>query len=160
MRSGGDVDIRAQAQADMIQIAVSINGGLVGETGAAGIIAANNVTEARIGRRANIFARDSIIVQATDDTEMDGIVITGGGGAVGVSGSVGTYIVESRTSAIIDENATITALADGDGITASAVRSITPQPRPVRKIHVIRKAGQNSAISSWWMPFDRALFAG
>ncbi|MDC1135924.1 hypothetical protein OAT45_04360 [Alphaproteobacteria bacterium] len=131
IRSGGDVDVRAQAQADMIQIAVSINGGVVGVTGAAGVIAANNVTEARIGRRANIYAQDSLNVQATDDTEMDGIVITGAGGVVGVSGSVGTYVVESRTSAIIDEDATITALADGDGITAlsGAVDNSTTQTR-------------------------------
>ena len=131
VRSGGDVDVRAQAQADMIQIAVSINGGLVGVTGAAGVIAANNVTEARIGRRANVFARDSLNVQATDDTEMDGIVITGAGGAVGVSGSVGTYVVESRTSAIIDEDATVTALADGNGITAlsGAVDNTSTQTR-------------------------------
>ena len=74
--------------------------------------------QARIGRRANVFARDSINVQATDDTEMDGIVITGAGGAVGVSGSVGVYVVESQTNAIIDDDAVITALADGDGISA------------------------------------------
>ena len=131
VRSGGDVDVSAKAQADMIQIAVSINGGLVGVTGAAGVIAANNVTEARIGRRANVFARDSINVQATDDTEMDGIVITGAGGAVGVSGSVGTYVVESRTAAIIDADATVTALADGNGITAlsGAVDNTSTQTR-------------------------------
>ena len=93
---------------------------LSGVTGAAGVIAANNVTEARIGLRSNLFANDSIRVQATDDTEIDGIVITGAGGAVGVSGSVGTYIVKSRTSAIIDENAVIAARANGDGITALA----------------------------------------
>ncbi len=118
VRSGGDVDVRAQAQADMIQIAASINGGFVGVTGAAGVAVANNVTEARIGRRANIFARDSINVQATDDTEIDGIVITGAGGAVGVSGSIGTYVIQSRTTAVIDEDAAVTALADGNGLTA------------------------------------------
>ena len=131
MRSGGDVDVRAEARADMIQIAVSINGGLVGVTGAAGVIAANNLTQARIGRRANVFARDSINVQATDDTEMDGIVITGAGGAVGVSGSVGVYVVESQTNAIIDDDAVITALADGDGISAlsGTVDNSTTQTR-------------------------------
>ena len=131
VRSGGDVDVRAEARADMIQIAVSINGGLVGVTGAAGVIAANNLTQARIGRRANVFARDSINVQATDDTEMDGIVITGAGGAVGVSGSVGVYVVESQTNAIIDDDAVITALADGDGISAlsGTVDNSTTQTR-------------------------------
>ena len=47
----------------MIQIAMSINGGVVGVTGAAGIAVANNVTQARIDRDAVVFAEDAIRVQ-------------------------------------------------------------------------------------------------
>ena len=115
VRSGGDVSVDANAKADLLQIALSINGGLVGVTGAAGVTVASNTTSASIGNRAVVFAEDSIRVQATDDTEVDAIVITGSGGAVGVSGSVGVYTIKSSTSATIGDNATITALAEDAG---------------------------------------------
>ena len=120
VRSGGDVTVDANASADLLQIALSINGGLVGVTGAAGVTVANNNTSASIGDRAVVFAEDSMRVQATDDTEIDAIVITGAGGVVGVSGSVGVYVVKSSTAATIGDNATITALAEaaGDGLSA------------------------------------------
>ncbi len=118
VRSGGDVSVDAVAQADLIQVALSINGGVVGVTGAAGTAVANNVTQARIGRNATVYAGDSMRVQATDDTEIDAVVITGAGGVVGVSGSVGTYVARSTTEARIEDGATLNAMATGDGIDA------------------------------------------
>ncbi|EHI49802.1 hemolysin-type calcium-binding region [SAR116 cluster alpha proteobacterium HIMB100] len=118
VRSGGDVSVDAVAQADLIQVALSINGGVVGVTGAAGTAVANNLTQARIGRDATVYAGDSMRVQATDDTEIDAVVITGAGGVVGVSGSVGTYVAKSTTEAKIEDGAIINALASGDGISA------------------------------------------
>ncbi|MGC6476026.1 MAG: leukotoxin LktA family filamentous adhesin, partial [Parvibaculales bacterium] len=118
--SGGDVSVDARSQEDLLQIAMSINGGLVGVTGAAGVVVVSNLTEAEIEAGAIVTADDSIRVQATDDSEIDAIIITGAGGAVGVGGSVGTYVLENITRAQIEQNAQVTALAEaaGDGIAA------------------------------------------
>ena len=117
--AGGNVSVDADAQADIIQVALSINGGLVGVTGAAGIVVAKNETKALIGRDALIYARDSVRLEARDDTEIDAIVVAGAGGAVGVSGAFGTYIFKSVTEAAIGDNASITALATGAGLDAA-----------------------------------------
>ena len=82
--SGGDITVDADAQTDIIQVALSINGGLVGVTGAAGIVVAGE-TKATIGQNTVIYASDSIRLEAKDDTEIDAIVLAGAGGAVGVS---------------------------------------------------------------------------
>ncbi len=89
-------------------------------TGAAGVVVVSNLTEAEIEDGAVVTADDSIRVQATDDSEIDAIIITGAGGAVGVGGSVGTYVLENITRAQIEQNAQVTALAEtaGDGIAA------------------------------------------
>ena len=117
--SGGDITVDADAQTDIIQVALSINGGLVGVTGAAGIVVAKNETKATIGQNTVIYASDSIRLEAKDDTEIDAIVLAGAGGAVGVSGAFGTYIFKSETEAAIDNNSTITALATGAGLQAA-----------------------------------------
>ena len=117
--SGGDVTVDADAETDIIQVALSINGGLVGVTGSAGVIVAKNNTSASIGDNAVIYARDSIRLESKDDIEVDGIVVAGSGGAVGVSGAFGVYIMKSVNRAEIGDNATITALAQGSGLTAA-----------------------------------------
>ena len=117
--SGGDITVDADAETDIIQVALSINGGLVGVTGAAGVIVAKNNTSASIGDNAVIFARDSIRLESKDDIEADGIVVAGSGGAVGVSGAFGIYVMKSVNRAEIGDNATITALATGSGLTAA-----------------------------------------
>ena len=116
--SGGDVTVDADAETDIIQVALSINGGLVGVTGSAGVIVAKNNTSAKIGNNAVVYANDSIRLESRDDIEVDGIVVAGSGGAVGVSGAFGIYIVKSTNRAEIGDNVTITALANGDGLTA------------------------------------------
>ncbi|MGC6439628.1 MAG: leukotoxin LktA family filamentous adhesin [Candidatus Puniceispirillaceae bacterium] len=117
--SGGDIKVDAKAETDIIQVALSINGGLVGVTGSAGIIVAKNDTRARIGDEAVIYARDSVRLESIDDIEVDGIVIAGAGGAVGVSGAFGIYVLKSVNKAEIGEDATITALAQGAGLDAA-----------------------------------------
>ena len=117
--SGGDITVDADAEADIIQVALSINGGLVGVTGSAGVVVAKNKTLATIGQDTVIFANDSIRLEAKDDTEIDAIVLAGAGGAVGVSGAFGTYIFKSQTEAAIDNNSVITALASGSGLQAA-----------------------------------------
>ena len=117
--AGGNVSVDADAQADIIQVALSINGGLVGVTGAAGVVIAKNDTRALIGRDALIYARDSVRLEARDDTEIDAIVVAGAGGAVGVSGAFGTYVFKSITEAAINDNASVTALATGAGLDAA-----------------------------------------
>ena len=117
--SQGDITVDADAETDIIQVSLSINGGLVGVTGAAGVIVAKNDTSASIHNNATIFARDSIRLESRDDIEADGIVVAGSGGAVGVSGAFGIYIMKSVNRAQIGDNATITALAQGDGLTAA-----------------------------------------
>ena len=99
--SGGDITVDADAETDIIQVALSINGGLVGVTGAAGVIVAKNNTSASIGDNAVIFARDSIRLESKDDIEADGIVVAGSGGAVGVSGAFGIYVMKSVNRAEI-----------------------------------------------------------
>ncbi|MGC6517441.1 MAG: hypothetical protein ACON49_05385 [Candidatus Puniceispirillaceae bacterium] len=118
--SGGDIAVDADAETDIIQVALSINGGLVGVTGAAGIVVAKNRTQAQIGNNAIIHATDSIRLEAKDDTEIDAIVLAGAGGAVGVSGAFGTYIFKSKTEAIIGSDARVTALAQGSGMDAAS----------------------------------------
>ena len=117
--AGGDVSVDADAEADIIQVALSINGGLVGVTGAAGIVVAKNETKALIGSNAVVYARDSVRLEARDDTEIDAIVVAGAGGAVGVSGAFGTYIFKSVTEAAVDNDTAITALATGGGLAAA-----------------------------------------
>ena len=117
--SEGDITVDADAETDIIQVALSINGGLVGVTGSAGVVVAKNNTSASIGDNAVIFARDSIRLESKDDIEIDGIVVAGSGGAVGVSGAFGVYIVKSENRAEIGDNATITALAQGAGLDAA-----------------------------------------
>ena len=117
--AGGDIAVDADAEADIIQVALSINGGLVGVTGAAGVVVAKNETKALIGSNSVVYARDSIRLEARDDTEIDAIVVAGAGGAVGVSGAFGTYVFKSVTEAAIDNNSTITALATGAGLDAA-----------------------------------------
>mgnify|MGYP000291077933 CR=1 FL=1 len=117
--SGGDITVDADAETDIIQVALSINGGLVGVTGSAGVVVAKNETAALIGSDAVIYATDSVRLEARDDTEIDAVVIAGSGGAVGVSGAFGTYIFKSQTQAAVDDGASITALADGDGLDAA-----------------------------------------
>ena len=117
--SGGDIKVDAKAESDIIQVALSINGGLVGVTGSAGVIVAKNDTRAQIGNNALIYARDSVRLQSVDDVEVDGIVIAGAGGAVGVSGAFGVYVLKSVNKAEVGENTTITALAQGSGLDAA-----------------------------------------
>ena len=117
--SEGDVTVDADAETDIIQVALSINGGLVGVTGSAGVVVAKNNTSASIGDNAVIFARDSIRLESKDDIEIDGIVVAGSGGAVGVSGAFGVYVMKSVNRAEIGDNATITALAQGAGLDAA-----------------------------------------
>ena len=118
--AGGDISVDAEAEADIIQVALSINGGLVGVTGAAGIVVAKNRTQALIGDDALIYARDSVRLEAKDDTEIDAVVVAGAGGAVGVSGAFGTYVFKSTTEAAIGDNVSVTALATGGGIIAAS----------------------------------------
>ena len=137
--SGGDIAIDARSQEDLLQIAMSINGGFVGVTGTAGVVVASNTTEASVEDGATVAADDSMRIQATDDTEIDAILITGAGGAVGVGGAVGTYVMENVTRAQIGDNAVVTALAEaaGDGINALTGvidnSSTTTQTRTVRQ---------------------------
>ena len=118
--SGGDITVDADAEADIIQVALSINGGLVGVTGAAGVVIAKNKTQAQIGNNAVIYANDSIRLEAKDDTEIDAIVLAGAGGAVGVSGAFGTYVFKSTTEATIGNDSDITANAQGGGMTVAS----------------------------------------
>ena len=118
--SGGDISVDADAEADIIQVALSINGGLVGVTGAAGVVVAKNKTQAQIGNNAFVYANDSIRLEAKDDTEIDAIVLAGAGGAVGVSGAFGTYIFKSLTEATIGEDSDITANAQGSGMAVAS----------------------------------------
>ena len=83
------------------------------------MIVAKNNTSASIGDNAVIFARDSIRLESKDDIEADGIVVAGSGGAVGVSGAFGIYVMKSVNRAEIGDNATITALFSGFGLTAA-----------------------------------------
>ncbi|MGC6512260.1 MAG: leukotoxin LktA family filamentous adhesin [Parvibaculales bacterium] len=137
--SGGDIAIDARSQEDLLQIAMSINGGFVGVTGTAGVVVASNTTEAVIEDGATVAADDSMRIQATDDTEIDAILITGAGGAVGVGGAIGTYVMENVTRAKIGDNAVVTALAEaaGDGIDALTGvidnSNLTTQTRTVRQ---------------------------
>ena len=118
--SGGDISVDADAETDIIQVALSINGGLVGVTGAAGVVVAKNKTQATIGDNVFAYATDSMRLEAKDDTEIDAIVLAGAGGAVGVSGAFGTYVFKSTTEAKIGDDATIMALASGSGMDAAS----------------------------------------
>ena len=73
----GDISVDAEAQADLLQLALSVNGGIVGVTGAAGIGVVNNRTKASVNDNAVIFARDSMRVHASDDTEIDAVAVAG-----------------------------------------------------------------------------------
>ncbi len=118
VNSQGDVSVDAIAKADLLQLALSVNGGIVGVTGAAGIGVVKNQTRASVNDNSLIFARDSMRIHASDDTEIDAVAIAGAAGAVaGASGSVGVYVIKSTTESLIGENADITALGSGDGIT-------------------------------------------
>ena len=110
--------VDADAETDIIQVALSINGGLV-VTGSAGVIVAKNNTSASIGDNAVVYARDSIRLESKDDIEVEGIVVAGSGGAVGVSGAFGVYFMKSVNRAEIGDNSTITALAQGSCLTAA-----------------------------------------
>ena len=86
---------------------------------------------------AVIFARDSMRVHASDDTEIDAVAVAGAvGGVAGASGSVGVYVVKSTTESLIGENADITALGAGDGIAAYTGSVDNSTTRTVTKTRV------------------------
>ena len=123
-----------------------MNGGIVGVTGAAGIGVVNNRTKASVNDNAVIFARDSMRVHASDDTEIDAVAVAGAvGGVAGASGSVGVYVVKSTTESLIGENGISPPL-----VRVTVLRLIqavliipphAPSPRPV-----LNRTAQKSRI--------------
>ena len=125
--SGGDITIDAESEADIIQIALSINGGLVGVTGAAGIIVGKSETSAKIGSDSVLLGGDSIRLQSHEDIEVHSIVVAGAGGVVGGSGGFGVYNLKGASRAVVGEGVSIDALGLGDGlqVLSGEVDSIT-----------------------------------
>ena len=125
--SGGDITIDAESEADIIQIALSVNGGLVGVTGAAGIIIGKSETTAQIGSDSVLVGGDSIRLQSHEDIEIHSIVVAGAGGVVGGSGGFGVYNLKGASRSVVGEGASIDALGLGDGlqVLSGEVDSIT-----------------------------------
>ncbi len=109
-----DIAVKAYAKEEVISIAAAL--GASGEVGVAGAVGANvitNETEAFIGSKAVVIAKNNLAISAQDDTSV--VSIAGGAGigigTAGVGGSVSTGIINKDTAAYIGSAAIVDAEA-------------------------------------------------
>ena len=123
--AGGNVSVDAGSKEYLLNVAFSINGGVVGVTGVSANTIFGNTTEAYIANDAHIDTAGSVRVQALDDAQNWGVSVAGAGGAVGVSGDVSTNIMGNTTSAWVGQGAKIIALGNSTVAVADGTFSTT-----------------------------------
>ena len=116
-------DIIVQSLATVQIISISAAGGGAGTVAVSGVAAVYVLvvnTHAYItGSSSVIMANDSILILAVDD--MFALVIVGtanGAGVVAVGGDVQVSSIVKHVTSYVDDNVTIDALSNGDGLTA------------------------------------------
>jgi len=113
VRAAKDVVVQAVAEQDLLEIAAGLAGaGVVGVAGSINVIVLDSTTHAIIGD-ATVNTGGSVVVSATDNTDID--VVAGavgvGFGVLGVGASVNVVDIDKDTLAEIQTGATVTALA-------------------------------------------------
>ncbi|MCO6458771.1 MAG: hypothetical protein J5I93_25985, partial [Pirellulaceae bacterium] len=109
-----DVLVVADAAEHVLSISAGLAvSGVVSIAGSVSTLKIDNLTQAQIGRSADINARGNALVAARDETDAD--MFTGsaaiGIGAGGLSASVGVVTIEKDTDALVAQD----ALVDGRG---------------------------------------------
>ena len=87
------VYVNASNIASLQGINVGVGVGIVGLAGAIGVGTIRNSTSAVIGSGAKITARHDVEVNALSQKSLEGIAVAGGGGVVGLAGSVNVYSI-------------------------------------------------------------------
>lgn len=123
--AGGNVTVDAASKEYLLNVAFSINGGVVGVTGVAATSILDNTTRAYISNDANIVTAGSVRVQALDDAQNWGVSVAGAGGAVGVAGDVGTNVMSNTTQAWVGEGVHIVAQGNSDVAVANGTFTST-----------------------------------
>ena len=116
LEAENDVYIQSHASEDLVLIGFGIAGGVVGVGGAVNILTIDNESTAMIGSGASVLAGGDVLVNASDNTDMDAIAGALAGGFVGVGASVGVVSIDKDTNAFIASNADVTALGNGTGL--------------------------------------------
>jgi len=114
----GDITVRADAQEEILSIAVGLGvGGGAGVAGAVSVLSINNTTYGYLGIGSRVLAGGNLLVAASDDTKADVIDGSLGLGAAfaGVGASVAVTDIKKDTRAFVDQSAT----AGGSGNSAS-----------------------------------------
>jgi len=94
--SAQDVFVNAANRATIQTYTLSIAGGAGGIGGAVDVGTLNNNTSALIDTGADVHARDDINVNSVAYKSLDGVAISGGGGIVGVAGSVSVWSIGTK----------------------------------------------------------------
>ena len=139
--AGGDVLVHATDHSDIDVISGAAAGGYVGGAGSVGVISLTKDTAAFIGTGASVDALGAgtgitdvlngdmvgdgdsfetttahgLVVQADTSEDILHIAAAAGAGFVGVAGGVAVTLIDSDTSAFIDENADINQLNNNAG---------------------------------------------
>ncbi len=116
-----DIIVAAHAAEDVRAFVIGVAGaGTAAVAGSVGVIILKTQTQATVGASSQLYALGNAVVSANDVT--DATVVVGavalGIGAAGVGASVNVSVIEKDTLARIADNATVTALAGGSGISA------------------------------------------
>jgi hypothetical protein len=130
--AGKDVIVQAISFEDILSIGVS--GGIGAAAGVAGSVSVYTIdliTRAYIGADSEIGAGGSVMVSASDETEMDIIDGAISGGSAGVGAGAGVTVITKTTEAYIDDHAVVDAKANQDAIEVKTGQfdiTITPVP--------------------------------
>lgn len=94
--SGQDVFVNAANRATIETYTLGVAGGVVGIGGSVDVGTLNNNTSALIDNGADVWARDDINVNSVAYKSLDGVVVSAGGGFVGVAGSVSVWSIGTQ----------------------------------------------------------------
>ncbi len=115
--NAANLSLEADSSETIQSVSAGVAAGVyVGAAGALGVYSVTTDTSATIGQHAQVNASRNVAVLAADQTLTD-FFIGGVGisGVVGLGASVGVALVNATTTALIDQNASVSAQGNGAG---------------------------------------------
>ncbi|MFN2609691.1 MAG: hypothetical protein ABR507_02275, partial [Actinomycetota bacterium] len=116
VKAAKDVTVRATGKDEIVDVTVSVAGGIVGVGGAVAVNVLNTHAYANTGTGVTIDAGNNVLMTSSDDTKA--IVVAGAiaGGFVGVGLSVGVTSITKDTRAFLGSNNIVDAKSASTGI--------------------------------------------
>ena len=114
--AGNDVIVKANSEEKAENVVVGVGGQLFAGVGVSGnSLVLNNTTSAELG--GTVTAKDSILVEADDDSETRNYIVGVGAGAVGAAGAMDVAVINKEVTAKVSAGAELQANAQGHGLT-------------------------------------------